>query len=213
MYGDSGGREKARDLGRLDGGLVAENGVKGRKQGWVDDLLKIGWDVAGAPCSCHPVDQCGLMGMVVESAGIAGVIICPLFEGSIDEVVDQVVVSHSTGGNASFHHFLSFSQILLIPLGGVPGQGSADGIFALGRATVTMLEAIDDTWQEVAVSVLVAVTSTSFTLAVLAFQALLRVTITRSAARWTGPVVTAQTGCLLGGMDGSCGGGGRSRTS
>ena len=87
-----------------------------------------------------------------------------------------------------------------------------DGVFALGRMTVMILDAIDDTWQEVAVRVLVAVESTSFALAVLAFQALLRATIgTRSAARWTGPVVTARTGCL-GGMDGSCGSGGRSQS-
>jgi hypothetical protein len=50
--------------------------------------------------------------------------------------------------------------------------------------------------------VLVAVDSTSFALAVLAFRALLRATIeTRSATRWNGPVVTSQKGCL-GGMDG-----------
>ena len=85
-----------------------------------------------------------------------------------------------------------------------------DGVFALGRMTfMRILEAIDDKWQEVAVSVLVVVASTSFTLAVLAFRALLRVTIgTRSTARWTGPVVTTLTGCL-GGMDGSSGSRGR----
>jgi len=50
-----------------------------------DDLLEIGSGVAGAPCSHHAVDKCGLMGMVVEIAGIVGVvIICPLAEGSID---------------------------------------------------------------------------------------------------------------------------------
>jgi hypothetical protein len=59
----------------------------------VDDLLEIGWGVAWAACSHHPVDQCGLMGMVVKSAGIVGVIICLLFEGSVDEVVNQVVIA------------------------------------------------------------------------------------------------------------------------
>ena len=31
--------------------------------------------------------------MVVKSAGIVGVIICLLFEGSVDEVVNQVVIA------------------------------------------------------------------------------------------------------------------------
>ena len=83
--------------------------------------------------------------------GIVGVVvICLLAEGSVDEVA---------GGKASFHHFLSFSHILLIPLGGVPGQGSVDCIFALSRMTVMILKAINDMWQDVAVSVLVAVAS------------------------------------------------------
>ena len=105
----------------------------------MDDFLEIGSGVAGAPGSCHAVDDCRLMGMVVESIGIGEVIVIILLgDGNVDEVID-LVLGHSLGEADSHKECLSFLHVLVILLGGVSGVVSADGVFALCWVAVAIL--------------------------------------------------------------------------
>jgi hypothetical protein len=105
----------------------------------VDDFLEIGSGVAGAPGSCHAVDDGRLMGMDVESIGIVEVIVIILLgNGNVDEVIDQVL-GHTFLGEADSHKCLSFLNVLIILPGVVSGLVSADSVFTLCRMAVVIL--------------------------------------------------------------------------
>ena len=105
----------------------------------MDDFLEIGSGVMGAPGSCHAVDDCRLMGMVIERIGIGEVIVIILLgDGNVDEFID-LVLGHSLG-EADLHKCLSFLHVLVILLvGAVSGIVSVDGVFALCRVAVAIL--------------------------------------------------------------------------